>query len=182
MAETLRAQITVLLELSQAKGDPADPQVQNFYNAYCRAFLSWQIVEARLSQIFSHFVIGKSRSAITASFQSVLNLNARLIMIDSAARTLLKGEYLLEEWLVLREKVSKRAANRNRLAHFTMSTISTKNGISYRLCPTIFDPLASAHQFDALQLEEFRDDFMELADTLGKYEEKLEIRVPLMAS
>ncbi|HMJ49847.1 MAG TPA: hypothetical protein VK440_04680 [Burkholderiales bacterium] len=182
MADTLRAQITVLLELSQGKGDPADPEVQRFFNAYCRAFLSWQFVEAKLSQVFSHFVFAKSRSTMMASYHSVLNLNARLGLIDSAARTLLKGEYLLEEWLVLHEKVSKRAANRNRLAHFTMSTISTKNGISYQLCPTVFDPLASVHQFDALQLEEFRDDFMELADSLGKYEDKLEVRLPLRAS
>ncbi|HXZ96893.1 MAG TPA: hypothetical protein VEG37_07615 [Burkholderiales bacterium] len=182
MAETLRAQLTVLLELAQGKGDPADPQVQSFFNAFCRAFLSWQFVEANLSRICSHFVIAKSRSAMMASYHSVLNLNIRLGMIDSAARSLLKGEYLLEEWLDLHREVSKRAVNRNNLAHFTVSTVSTKDGTGYRLCPTIFDPLASAQQFDTLQLEKFRDDFMELADALGKYEDKLEIRLPLIAT
>jgi len=44
------------------------------------------------------------------------------------------------------------------------------------LLSTIFDPLATAQLVDAVQLDGFRDDFIELADALRKFEEKLVIR------
>ena len=176
MIDALQAQPTVLLELSLGKGDPADSQVQSFFNAYCRAFLAWQFVEAKLSGIFSRFVVGKPRPAMMASYHSVLSLETRLGMIDSAAQVHLKGEYLMEEWLDLHKKVSKRVANRNNLVHFTVTTVASKNGVDYGLLSTVFDPLATAQLVDAVQLDGFRDDFIELADALRKFEEKLVIR------
>lgn len=172
----LVAKLVILAELAGMEGAPNAPPRQKFLDAYSRAFLSWQFVEANLSALFSTLTKGESITASTAAYHAVLNLNIRLRMIDAAVQIVIKKKDLLDKWAALSRSVSTKANNRNNLAHFTVAVKQKNSGeILYLLCPTFRNPLAEKKEFDTKQILSFRDDFIKLSNDLDAFHREIDI-------
>jgi len=159
-------------ELSTNNVDENASEEEKFLGTFARTFLSRQFVEQNLSAIFLLLCAGPSQAAVSAAYHSVLTLNIRLRMISSVVKIgLNKHTKLAAQWPPLSDLVTARAANRNNLAHFNVVSHTAKGGAtSYRLSPTIYNPLATNRQFDIPQMLLFRDGFIAVAHQLHDFE------------
>lgn len=88
-----------------------------FHQEIGRALGKWYRVEMELFRIFDQLA-GGNRPINSAIFHAVINLNARIDMMDEVAMVALRQEPArLKEWFALSKKVGKRARKRNHLVH-----------------------------------------------------------------
>lgn len=160
---------------SESKLDP------DLLLAHSLALVGWQFVETNIFFIFAYLIRSQHGGAMSAAYHSVINLNTRLEMIDSAAHIILEGNPLLDEWNRLLKKIKKRARRRNDLAHFGISMLSDKTKTPGKnvLVSSIFDPRESkVREYDIKQINEIYHSFILLKDDLDAFLQKLSKVVP----
>jgi len=145
-----------------------------FARVFTDTFLSWQSVEAELFLIFNTLFTEASGRLISASFHSVISLDARLAMISSLAEMqLIEHPALLEEWGTLTNKVRKTSKKRNYLAHFSLHEHTTKTGVELGLRPSIYDSRPSTKDYGEAEMRQFADSFRKLHEELLTFHDQI---------
>ena len=153
-----------------------------FLLAYAHAILSWQHVEKTLFQIFALVIRSTQYNALSASFHSIINTNARLDVVDAALRSVFNdGSDEIKEWTPLRKRIRKHAGRRNAMAHgmLTMHTDSSPFPASVPPDTTYLrrsfqDALASTdEEFDLKKIKESQELFTMLTMDLIEFTNKL---------
>ena len=86
----------------------------------------WQLVESELGHIFCTLV--GPFTAANAVYNSVMNLNIRLDMVNAALQARVTDADILAEWGTLCRSIKTKSEKRNKIAHFTVIIDSRKNG------------------------------------------------------
>ena len=144
--------------------------------AHSFALVGWQFVETNIFFIFAHLIRSHNGRAMSAAYHSVINLNTRLDMIDSAAHVILAGKPLLDEWNRLLKRIKERASRRNDLAHFGLSMLSETSDTPGKtiLISSIFDTREDKpREYDIKQIREISHSFSALKTDLDAFLEKL---------
>jgi hypothetical protein len=154
-----------------------EQHAKEFFEAYGRAMLQWQYVEANLFLIFSSLIRGRDHHAVSAAYHAVVNLNSKLDMITEVMRVLFPEAPLLSDWERLRKKVSKQSANRNVLAHFVVLghlSAEAEGPVTLRLARSIYDVRhRTPAEYDLNQIATWDKSFGILADKLDIFGKEL---------
>jgi hypothetical protein len=153
---------------------------QEFLASLARAVLSWQFVERNLFLIFSSMIRGRDHDLVSAAFYSVINLRAKLEMVDAVAQLALLGTELLAEWDSLRKCISKRSQHRNHLVHSPLlGHFETDETVTLRLARPIFDVRLKEHQERTLaDIKQFVGLFDDLAQRLDRFGKQVVAKLP----
>jgi hypothetical protein len=129
-----------------------DEEIKAFYEALGKAITQWQAVEEWLAIIFSGLISDDTRSHMTsnAAFHAVVNISAKVAMIDSAIvakafwsafeRPAGQESPMYAAWRPLKHKLDKRIDRRNEMAHFAMHTDDKKKpGHRCYLAPNVLN-------------------------------------------
>src|SRR5260370_15075008 len=82
---------------------------------------AWQRVEQELCQIFCA-ILG-NRTAGTRSYYSIVNLNARLAMVNSVMVGVLRNRESVGDWNTLVKKMNQKAKIRNKVSHSSIDIV-----------------------------------------------------------
>jgi hypothetical protein len=135
---------------------------QEFFYTLGLTVVGWQYVELNLFLIFARLMRSQHGMAMSAAYHSVINLQARLAMIDSMAQVMLENKpSLLRQWGLIHKRVKERSARRNDLVHLVlMGTSST----DLRLETPFLDTRAKKKiNIDLKQIKEISDSFRRLS-------------------
>jgi hypothetical protein len=155
--------------------DVSEQHAKEFFEAYGRAMLGWQYVEAELFLIFSSLIRGKDHHVVSAAYHAVVNLNSKLDMITEAIQVAFPETLLFSEWEKLRKKIQTSARNRNKLAHYMLLGHLPKQAdglVTLRLAPSLHDARhKSRAELDTKRIAAWDESFNELShkiDAFGK--------------
>jgi hypothetical protein len=153
---------------------PTEEHVNEFLQTFARAILAWGYVEMNLYLIFQTLMVSRRKEAVSAAYHSVINLKARLDMVNATAEIMISGS-MLDEWKSLARKVSNNSGKRNALAHLLLQGhFNGAKDITLRSNPSIFDVRkAKLKDYDLNQIAEFHDSFRKLASDLDDFWTKL---------
>ena len=144
-------------------------------HALGHAIAAWQFVEQELCRVF--FTVLNHRTAGTLAYYSIVNFNARLNMVHSVALNSSRDQQLVNEWNVLVKQMNKKAAIRNKLAHFSVDIVTRGSGETIaRLMPhpTDVGEFRKADEgrgtaWTAKNLIDFADDFHKLSSVIEAF-------------
>ncbi len=147
--------------------------LDDFLKALATALLAWQGVESNLFLIFNFLVGPHPNPAVLSSvYHSVVNINTRRVMVDAAAAVVLKDKPYLKEWEQLSDRISRKAAIRNKLAHFGLVFHNDTEGKTKALLkPSIFDvrDKIKGSEYDIKQIIEWNRSFNSLVADLSDF-------------
>jgi len=111
----------------------------------------WQQVEQAFTQLFC-MLLSSEGNVASAIFNAVLSFRTKLAMLRAAAAVRLTDKILLDECIKLCDRMEKKAAKRNEIAHFMLyqRAIVSSHGeavdktrlerdLDWYLSPTAFD-------------------------------------------
>jgi hypothetical protein len=96
-------------------------RIRKIYFAVGLAITQWQQIELGLTQLFIVLLNAKTGTAASTAFSAAgLNFRTKLAMVDAASFVMLRDTPLFVEWNAIRDRLEKKARNRNQIAHFML--------------------------------------------------------------
>lgn len=153
------------MKMTTDAAQPADERaaITEFFDAYARAMLTWQGVEAALFHVFRN-LLGAEVELAGAVYYSLDSFRPKLRAVDALAKVSWRGEQLTA-WNRVHAKVNTASTLRNVLAHHSAAGDLT----GFALAPPVFVPLPirrKRERLDAKRLDRLCVDFVELARDL----------------
>jgi hypothetical protein len=149
----------------------------NFYSALGSAITQWEFVEAELCNTFISLIGAQYVMAANTAFYSVVSVEGRLNMVNSAASsTLSMLPDLLKEWDEIHKKIKVAKKKRNALAHFSVMQGHFDKGRHFRLQPSVHNFQSIGATVTTLYYEDLLAAavlFAEVAERLFQYNSKL---------
>lgn len=143
------------------------------------AITQWAHVQDDLLRVFNKLMGGTNFHLASAIFYTPINDKIRADIVDNAAKVMLAGSPLLEEWKILRRHLKEKGDRRNMLAHL-MALHDPNNPEKSFLRPHLFNfnvrhkysnkPIPS---YTAKQIEEMSRSFGRLSQNLEDFAQKI---------
>jgi hypothetical protein len=136
--------------------------------------ISWQAIEFHLLLPFLTIIRARDWDTASAVYHAVTNINTRVAMITEGLKVALP-EPAQQEWMKLRDKISKHTAKRNLLKHYTVAPDFPKDGaVTLHLTRSIFDTRDKERRtIDLQHLEEYERLFRQLATVIDAFTVKI---------
>lgn len=157
--------------------DPLTPAEydRRFHEELGRSIVQWHHVEAQLFAILERAISPKSVESLSAMFHTIDSVSRRAAMTHDALKYQHDGTELFKEWKTLKNRLSERASERNRLAHSSVVYVQHDGTSRPQLRPNIDDarnfksPLEKHPTYELKHIEEMRASFGALAGALGNF-------------
>jgi hypothetical protein len=151
----------------------------DFHKALGQALTEWQVVEGNLFTVFHRLMASKRKGVTSACYHAVTALEARLSMTDEVAHlALASSPALLERWIDLKSKISRKKGLRNSLAHGELGFCRRNNRPVPFLTVKRYDVVATKKykgkphttpKLSTKQILRYRNDFFALHQELAMF-------------
>ena len=160
-------------------------EYQAFLVALGMAIVGWQYVETTVFVLYARLIRSQNPVAMSAMYHSIVNLQARLAMVDAAMKATLmlkERKALLAEWGRLLRRIKKASGRRNDFVHFELfdgKTIGSDKPSEPLLHSSVFDVREEkVREYTRKDIEEITTGFFALKSDLDVFQEKLRKVVP----
>lgn len=162
-------------------------EAEDLCKAQAIALHNWVKVEDSLGQVFAALMRSPDGILPFAALSAV-QFDAKVRIVDTTAKELLRGHALLEDWRTRKNEVAKYVKDRNVLAHCRIELFGDQAGLMWRLYPAASnisslrksgDQREQQNVYDAKRLQSFSTNFETLAQHLFAFSEAVADAFPL---